>query len=60
MSLGEISQTIIEEALELVNTNKHCYDNVTLIIVSLSDYWKDFQLEMKQSLLCQELQIRRQ
>ena len=52
MSLGEISQTIIEEALELVNTNKHCYDNVTLIIVSLSDYWKDFQLEMKQSLLC--------
>lgn len=52
MSLGEISQTIIEEALELVNTNKHCHDNVTLIIVSLSDYWKDFQLEMKQSLLC--------
>ena len=38
-SLGIVAQTIIDEALELVNTTKHCSDNVTLMIVSLRDYW---------------------
>lgn len=42
MSLGKISQTIIKEALALVNTTKHCRDNVTLIIISLKDYLNDF------------------
>lgn len=40
---GQIAQTIIDECLALENTRKHCYDNVTLVIVSLSDYLRDYE-----------------
>ena len=55
MSLGKVAQTIVEEALELVNTTKHCYDNVTLMIISLKDYWQDYRMQMTKTILCQDL-----
>jgi len=42
LSLGQISQCVLEECIALENTRKHCYDNVTLIIVSLSAYLQEF------------------
>ena len=48
LALGHISETIIEECLRLEGVSKPCYDNVTLIIVSLGDYLMDYE---KRSLL---------
>lgn len=47
--LGQIAQTIIDECLALENTRKHCYDNVTLVIVSLSDYLRDYESQLRES-----------
>jgi len=41
LQYGPIAQTIIEECLALEHTRKHCYDNVTLVIVSLSEYFRE-------------------
>ena len=38
MTLGKVSDTILEECVNLENVRKPCQDNLTLIIVSLSDY----------------------
>jgi hypothetical protein len=46
---GQIAQTIIDECLALENTRKHCYDNVTLVIVSLSDYLRDYENQLRDS-----------
>jgi hypothetical protein len=43
MSLGNISEKIVEECLRLEGVSKPCYDNVTLIIVSLSAYLMDYE-----------------
>ena len=43
MSLGNISEKIIEECLRLEGVSKPCYDNVTLIIVSLQAYLMDYE-----------------
>jgi len=48
MGLGNIAETIVEECLRLEGVAKPCYDNVTLIIVSLADYLMDYE---KRSLL---------
>jgi len=42
-SLGKIAETIVEECLRLEGVSKPCYDNVTLIIVSLADYLNDYE-----------------
>ena len=39
MSLGLIAETIVEECLRLEHGVAACHDNVTLIIVSLADYY---------------------
>ena len=41
--LGNIAEIIVEECLRLERVAKPCYDNVTLIIVSLTDYLVDFK-----------------
>jgi len=43
MSLGNISEKIVEECLRLEGVSKPCYDNVTLIIVSLAAYLTDYE-----------------
>ena len=43
MSLGKISETILEECTSLQNVKRPCQDNLTLIIVSLSDYLNDWK-----------------
>ena len=48
VAMGHIAETIIEECLRLEGVSKPCYDNVTLIIVSLGDYLMDYE---KRSLL---------
>jgi protein phosphatase 1L len=59
LDLGNIAETIVEECLRLENVAKPCYDNVTLIIVSLGDYLMDYE---KRSLVNtpQQLQLRKQ
>ena len=59
LDLGIIAETIVEECLRLENVIKPCYDNVTLIIVSLGDYLMDYE---KRSLMNtpQQLQLRKQ
>ena len=42
-SLGVIADQIVEECLRLEGGVPACYDNVTLIIVSLADYLVDFE-----------------
>ena len=42
-SLANISETIVEECLRMEGQAKSCNDNVTLLIVSLSDYLTDFE-----------------
>ena len=42
LSLGKVSETILEECVTLTNTIKPCQDNLTLMIVSLSDYYACF------------------
>ena len=59
MSLGKIAQTIVEEALQLVGTNKPCSDNVTLIIVSLQDYLTEYHTKFSKQILCEDLLIRK-
>ena len=59
MSLGKIAQTIIDEALQLVGTNKPCYDNVTLIIISLRDYLHEYNTTLSKQILCEDLLIRK-
>ena len=41
--LGRIAEMIVEECLRLERVAKPCYDNVTLILVSLSDYLIDYE-----------------
>ena len=43
LPLGLVSETIIEECLRLEGVGKPCYDNVTLVIVSLGDYLVDYE-----------------
>ena len=59
MQLGQIAQCVLEECISLENTRKHCYDNVTLLIVSLSDYLREFESLQKESLLPQQLALRK-
>jgi serine/threonine protein phosphatase PrpC len=46
MPLGTIAETIVEEALRLENTKKHCKDNVTLMIVNLSEYLRAYETHL--------------
>lgn len=46
MNLGKVSETILEECLSLHNAKKPCQDNLTLIIVSLSDYLNDWERQL--------------
>ena len=59
LQLGQIAQCVLEECISLENTRKHCYDNVTLLIVSLSDYLREFESLQKESLLPQLLALRK-
>ena len=43
MSLGKVSETILEECMDLHNVKKPCQDNLTLVIVSLSDYLNEWE-----------------
>ena len=44
LTLGQAAETIVEECLRLEQgVSKPCYDNVTLIIVSLADYLIDYE-----------------
>lgn len=43
LGLGNIAETIVEECLRMEGISKLCYDNVTLIIISLGDYLMDFE-----------------
>ena len=57
-----MAETIVQECLNLEGgVSKPCYDNVTLIIVSLADYLMDFE---RRSVLNntppQQLQLRKQ
>ena len=55
MPLGAVAETIVEECLKLEQgAAKPCYDNVTLIIVSLADYLNDFE---RRSLLATPQQL---
>jgi len=49
MTLGKISETILEECISLHNVKKPCQDNLTLIIVSLRDYLNDWKKQLQQS-----------
>lgn len=59
MDLGNIAETIVDECLRLEGSTRQCYDNVTLIIVSLADYLMDYE---KRSLVNtpEQLQLRKQ
>jgi len=60
MPFGTVAESIVEECLRLEQgASKPCYDNVTLIIVSLADYLMDYE---RRSLVNtpQQLQIRKQ
>ena len=56
--LGQASEIILEECMRLEQVKKPCQDNLTLIIVSLSDYLNDFERQMtqKQLALCKQTQ----
>ena len=56
--LGQASEIILEECIRLEQVKKPCQDNLTLIIVSLSDYLNDFEQQMtqKQLALCKQTQ----
>ena len=43
ISLGKISEMVVEECLGLERVSKPCYDNVTLLIISLQDYLIDYE-----------------
>ena len=43
LSLGKVSETILEECVTLTNTQSPCKDNLTLIVISLSDYLTAFE-----------------
>ena len=43
MSLAKVSETILEECMDLHNVKKPCQDNLTLVIVSLTDYLNDWE-----------------
>lgn len=55
MDLGNIAETIVEECIKCVDSETPCYDNVTLIIVSLGDYLMDYE---KRSLVNTPEQLR--
>lgn len=59
LGLGNIAETIVEECVRTENPSKFCYDNITLVIVSLADYLMDYE---KRSLVNtpQQLQLRKQ
>lgn len=60
MPLSQIAETIVEEALRFENTKKACKDNVTVLIVSLSDYFADFERQVSHSRKIEMLAIRKQ
>ena len=41
-SLGQVAEALVEECLQLKGEARPCYDNVTLVIVSLADYLVEF------------------
>ena len=41
--MGRISEMVVEECLGLERISKPCYDNVTLLIISLQDFLLDFE-----------------
>ena len=41
--MGKISEMVVEECLGLERVSKPCYDNVTLLIISLQDYLIDYE-----------------
>ena len=43
LSLGKVSEAILEECVTLTNTLSPCKDNLTLMIISLSDYLTAFE-----------------
>ena len=47
-NLGAVAEQIVEECLRCESVSRPCYDNVTLIIVSLGEYLMDYE---KRSLL---------
>ena len=49
MTLGKISETILEECTSLQNVKRPCQDNLTLIIVSLADYLNDWKQQCQQT-----------
>ena len=42
-NMGKVAEALVDECLRLEGVSTPCYDNVTLIIVSLSDYLLDYQ-----------------
>lgn len=42
-SLGTVAETLVDECLSQNSSARPCYDNVTLMIISLADYYADFE-----------------
>ena len=49
--MGKVAETILEDCVMLTNTIRPCQDNLTLMIVSLSDYLSSFESKVHASSL---------